>query len=29
MSNIIKKIESEHIRLDVPEFRAGDTVKVH
>jgi len=27
--NIIKKIEAEHIRLDLPEFKAGDTVKVH
>jgi len=27
--DIIKKIESEHLRLDVPEFKAGDTVKVH
>jgi len=29
MSSIIKKIESEHIRLDMPAFKAGDTVKVH
>lgn len=27
--NAIQKIESEHMRLDVPEFKAGDTVKVH
>ena len=27
--DIIKKIESEHLRLDMPEFKAGDTVKVH
>ena len=27
--SIIKKIEAEHIRLDVPAFKAGDTVKVH
>jgi len=27
--DIIKKIEAEHIRLDIPEFKAGDTVKVH
>ncbi|MFW5486942.1 MAG: 50S ribosomal protein L19 [Desulfovibrio sp.] len=27
--NIIKQIESEHIRMDVPRFKAGDTVKVH
>ena len=26
--NLIKKIESEHLRLDLPQFRAGDTVKV-
>ncbi|SKA90459.1 large subunit ribosomal protein L19 [Paucidesulfovibrio gracilis DSM 16080] len=26
---IIKKIEQEHMRLDVPAFKAGDTVKVH
>ena len=29
MSDIIKKIEAEHIRLDMPDFKAGDTVKVH
>ncbi|WP_319541797.1 50S ribosomal protein L19 [uncultured Pseudodesulfovibrio sp.] len=27
--DIIKKIEAEHIRLDMPQFKAGDTVKVH
>ena len=27
--DIIKKIEAEHLRLDMPEFKAGDTVKVH
>ena len=27
--DIIKKIESEHLRMDMPAFRAGDTVKVH
>ncbi len=27
--DIMKKIESEHLRLDVPAFKAGDTVKVH
>ncbi|WFS62572.1 50S ribosomal protein L19 [Pseudodesulfovibrio thermohalotolerans] len=27
--DIIKKIEAEHIRLDMPDFKAGDTVKVH
>lgn len=25
--NIIKKIESEHLRTDIPQFRSGDTVK--
>lgn len=27
--DIMKTIEREHMRLDMPEFRAGDTVKVH
>lgn len=27
--DIMKKIESEHLRLDMPKFKAGDTVKVH
>ena len=27
--DLIKKIESEHLRLDLPEFRAGDTIKVY
>lgn len=27
--DIMKKIESEHLRMDVPAFKAGDTVKVH
>jgi len=27
--NIIRQIENEHLRMDLPEFRAGDTVKVH
>ena len=26
--DIIKKIESEHMRADIPAFRPGDTVKV-
>ncbi|MGE4292349.1 MAG: 50S ribosomal protein L19 [Desulfovibrio sp.] len=26
---IMKKIEQEHLRLDMPAFKAGDTVKVH
>ncbi len=25
----LKKIEQEHMRIDVPQFRAGDTVNVH
>lgn len=28
MSNVIDLIESEGIRKDIPEFKAGDTVKV-
>lgn len=27
--NVIQKIERENMRLDMPDFRAGDTVKVH
>jgi len=27
--NIIRQIENEHLRMDLPDFRAGDTVKVH
>ena len=27
--SIIKSIESEHLRMDLPAFKAGDTVKVH
>ena len=27
--DLIKKIENEHLRLDLPEFRAGDTIKVY
>jgi large subunit ribosomal protein L19 len=27
--DIIRQIESEHIRLDMPKFKPGDTVKVH
>ncbi len=29
MSSIIYKIEEEQLRQDIPEFRPGDTVKVH
>ncbi|MEA2061827.1 MAG: 50S ribosomal protein L19 [Thermodesulfobacteriota bacterium] len=27
--NVLNKIEREQMRLDLPDFRAGDTVKVH
>jgi len=27
--NVIQQLEKEQMRLDVPDFRAGDTVKVH
>jgi len=27
--NIMKKIEREQMRFDIPAFRSGDTVKVH
>ena len=27
--DLIKKIENEHLRMDLPEFRAGDTIKVY
>lgn len=27
--DIIKKIEQEHLRMDLPRFKSGDTVKVH
>ncbi len=29
MNNILEKIEKEQMRIDIPEFRPGDTVKVH
>ncbi len=29
MSNVIEKLEREQMRLDIPEFDSGDTVKVH
>ena len=29
MSNIIENLEREQMRLDVPDFDSGDTVKVH
>ncbi len=27
--NVLQKIEQEQIRFDIPDFRAGDTVRVH
>ncbi|MEI7448843.1 MAG: 50S ribosomal protein L19 [Desulfomonile sp.] len=27
--NVLEQIEKEQMRLDLPEFRSGDTVKVH
>lgn len=27
--DIMKKIELEHLRMDLPKFKSGDTVKVH
>lgn len=27
--DLLKKIESNHLRDDIPEFRPGDTVRVH
>ena len=27
--DIIRKIERENMRMDIPAFRSGDTVKVH
>ena len=29
MNDIIKNIESAHLKAEVPEFRVGDTVRVH
>ena len=29
MTNMIEKLEKEQMRLDIPEFDSGDTVKVH
>ncbi len=29
MHPIIRKIEREHTRLDLPKFKSGDTIKVH
>ncbi len=27
--DVVRKIEQEHMRIDIPQFRAGDTVNVH
>ena len=27
--DVMRKIEQEHMRIDIPQFRAGDTVNVH
>jgi large subunit ribosomal protein L19 len=27
--NVLEQIEKEHVRMDLPAFRVGDTVKVH
>jgi len=29
MDDIIRKIEQDHMRYDIPDFRAGDTINVH
>ena len=29
MPNIIENIEREQMRVDIPDFKAGDTIKVH
>ncbi len=29
MTNVIAKIEREQMRMDIPDFDSGDTVKVH
>ena len=29
MNDIIKNIEAEQLKAEVPEFRTGDTVRVH
>lgn len=29
MSNIIEKLNKEQIRLDIPDFDSGDTIKAH
>jgi large subunit ribosomal protein L19 len=27
--NVLEQLENEHYRMDLPQFRSGDTVKVH
>ena len=27
--NVLQRLEMEQLRLDLPDFRAGDTIKVH
>lgn len=27
--HMIDKIEQEHLRMDIPQFKSGDTIKVH
>ena len=27
--SLIREIESEHLRMDLPDFRSGDNIKVH
>lgn len=29
MDNVIEKLEKEQIRMDIPDFKSGDTIKVH
>lgn len=29
MTNLIEKLEREQMRLDIPDFNSGDTIKVH
>jgi large subunit ribosomal protein L19 len=29
MNNIIENIEKEQMRVDIPDFKVGDTIKVH
>ncbi len=29
MANLIEKLEKEQLRLDIPDFSPGDTIKVH